>query len=149
MEAYDRCEGGWILHKSCPVNWLVLQLVEILEMWAIQTSICCGCFITLNTLGYQTKLGLFIRKYDLDISFYIIDLSQFLALRLPFCYCDGCGLQSLLSMQSRTARSWRSLGVGSFALLCVSNAAKLVFLMLFVVFQAAAWRRKKKIKITL
>lgn len=44
---------------ECSVTWLVLQLLETLEMWAVQS---CGCFITLNTLGYQTKLGLLMRK---------------------------------------------------------------------------------------
>lgn len=49
--------------------------------------------------------------------------------------------KSLLSMHSRTAGS---LGVASVTLLHVSNLAKLVFLTLFVVFQAATWRRRKK-----
>lgn len=51
-------------------------------------------------------------------------------------------------MQSRTAGS---LGVASVTLLCVSNLAKLVFLMLFCglagsILQAATWKRRRRKK---
>lgn len=86
---------------------------------------------------------LLIRKDTLDDkSFCFIDPSHFLALRVTFCHWAGCGLQRD-SMEAGMLGPWRSLGIGSLAVLCVSDLAKLVCLLLFVFFQVATWREKK------